>query len=279
MMSKKNKPQPGSEKKTQSGGPAGSETSAAGSGVAGSGEAGSGADPIISVRNLDVYFGSQRALKDVSLDIPEGARVALLGPNGAGKSTLIKALCGAVDPGGGAVSIAGMSPGEARAEPLLLGWLPEGAPLNPELTVLEHLAMAARLRGLDGKAARAEIERLGDALSLGTKFKRLAGGLSMGSRRQAAAALALLGRPRIVVLDEPTSSLDPAEARRLTALLKKLAPETTLVVSSHILPEVASLTDSAVFLQDGELTARGTWSELAGAGGSPDQVYFQLVRQ
>jgi ABC-type multidrug transport system ATPase subunit len=145
------------------------------------------------------------------------------------------------------------------------------------MTVAEHIRTAARIKGLGRAETEAETERLSRALSLGDKLAKTAGSLSMGSRRQAALALALLGSPRRVVLDEPASSLDPAEARKLSGLLQNLDAGVTLVVSSHILPEVASLTDRAAFLRDGLLAGAGAWPSLPGGASAPEEAYFSLV--
>ncbi|MDR1310124.1 MAG: ABC transporter ATP-binding protein [Deltaproteobacteria bacterium] len=234
---------------------------------------------LIEIAGLDVSYGRSQALRGVSLGIPRGARAALLGPNGAGKSTLIKAICGALEPDSGQVLLAGLRPARAILDPGLLGWLPEGAPLNPDLSVLEHLELACRLRGLDKAGGQAEIGRLASALDLRDKLPRLAGGLSMGSRRQAALALALLAGPRLLVLDEPTSSLDPDQARRFAMLMGALPETTTLLISSHILSEVAPLTSLAIFLDRGRLAGYGPWEDWPGGSADPARAYFGVVGQ
>ncbi|MDR0621515.1 MAG: ABC transporter ATP-binding protein [Deltaproteobacteria bacterium] len=231
----------------------------------------------IEVKGLDVYFGRPRALAKVSLEVPKGARVALLGPNGAGKSTLIKAICGALDPAAGSVRLDGRRPEEALLDPGFLGWLPEGAPLNSELTVREHLELTYRLRGLGKVRGRREIERLSQALNLSKKLDRLSGALSMGSKRQAALALAFLGTPELLVLDEPTSSLDPDEIRRFNRLVEALPPTATLIVSSHILSEVAAVTDRAIFLNRGQIVGQGGWEDLPGGKADPSKSYFGVI--
>ncbi|MDR0356024.1 MAG: ABC transporter ATP-binding protein [Deltaproteobacteria bacterium] len=234
--------------------------------------------PFVAIEALDVFFGDYQALININLTLNRGDRTALLGPNGAGKSTLIKAVCGALNPSGGRVLVDGKDPRLAKADPALLGWLPEGAPLNPELTVLEHLRLTCRLRNLNEAEGRREMERLIEGLNLANKLNRLAGGLSMGSRRQAALALALLGQPKLIVLDEPTSSLDPAEARRFAELLTTLGPDTTMIISSHILGEVSGVTEAAIFLNQGSLAGQGRWENLPGGSDAPHEAYFELVR-
>jgi ABC-2 type transport system ATP-binding protein len=171
-------------------------------------------------------------------------------------------ICGALKPDRGQIRVDGLPPEKARLKPRLLGWLPERAPLNPELSVLEHLCLTAKFRGLEIKEAASEIERLASALDLFPKLERLAGRLSLGSRRQAALAIALLGNPAALILDEPSSSLDPDQVKRLNGLISSLPERTTLVISTHILPEARALTDRAAILSGGRLKAWGPWEKL-----------------
>ncbi|MDR2611583.1 MAG: ABC transporter ATP-binding protein [Deltaproteobacteria bacterium] len=239
--------------------------------------------PLVAARDLGRAFGSAEALKGLTFSLRRGGRTALLGPNGAGKSTLMRLIAGVLPPDGGEILADGMSPARARETPGFLGWLPEKAPLNQELTVREHLVLAGKLRGLDPAGTRSEIERLSAALDMEGKLDRLAGRLSLGTRRQAALALALLGGPRLLLLDEPSSSLDPEEVRRLNWLVMALPETTTLLVSTHVLEEAYLLTDSALILKEGRLAAHGGWDELGaglGAGsrpgdpGFPGEVFF-----
>ncbi|MDR1678115.1 MAG: ABC transporter ATP-binding protein [Deltaproteobacteria bacterium] len=241
-------------------------------------ESGSSDRMMVELSEVNVYFGRQQALKEVGLKISGGDRLALLGPNGAGKSTLIKVICGALDPNTGRVWLNNLKPETALLDPKLLGWLPEGAPLNPELTVLEHLILTYKLRGLAKSQGEAEIDRLTEALNLSKKLDRLAGGLSMGSRRQAALALALLAGPKLLVLDEPTSSLDPDEIKRFTKIINNLPHSTTLIISSHILTEVATLTKTAVFLNQGKIVGQGGWDSLPGGLADPAKSYFEVIK-
>ncbi|MDR2368748.1 MAG: ABC transporter ATP-binding protein [Deltaproteobacteria bacterium] len=233
--------------------------------------------PVVELSGVDAGYGRGRALAGVSLTVKKGARLALLGPNGAGKSTLMKVICGALGPVAGRVTLGGMGPGEAILDPGFLGWLPEGAPLMGELTVGEHLGLAGKLRGLGRAGTRAEIDRLAGALGLGPKLGRLASTLSMGSRRMAALAVAFLGEPRLLVLDEPTASLDPDGIGRFEALIGALPAGKTLIVSSHMLPGVAMVTDSAVFLREGRVVGEGPWEALAGGRRDPALSYRAAI--
>jgi ABC-type multidrug transport system ATPase subunit len=243
-------------------------------------------EALIRAESLSLSFGLARALDRLTFALKKGSRTALLGPNGAGKSTLLGIIGGALAPDSGSISVNGQSPREARLEPGFLGWLPEGAPLNPELTVREHLRLAARLRGLSRKEGEREAERLANALDLGSKMSRLAGRLSLGGRRLAALALAFLGGPSLIVLDEPSASLDPGGVRRLGALISALPKEVTILMSSHMLSEVWPLADGALILSGGVIKAQGGWEELraslaAGADPAspalPEEIYFQAA--
>jgi ABC-2 type transport system ATP-binding protein len=201
----------------------------------------------------------------------------LLGPNGAGKSTLMRLVCGAIKPDSGLVVIGGQIASEARTKPGLIGWLPERAPLIAQLTVIEHLRLAAKLKGLGRVAAESEIGRLSRSLNLTANFNRLCGDLSLGFRRRTALAMALMGPPALMVRDEPSSSLDPDEVERLKAALRELPQWTSVLLSSHILSEVSVLTDLALFLNRGRLVASGPWESLPGGRGDPLKSYISAV--
>ncbi|MDR2349260.1 MAG: ABC transporter ATP-binding protein [Deltaproteobacteria bacterium] len=241
--------------------------------------------PAILADGVTRAFGSFPGVKDISLEIARGDRVALVGPNGAGKSTLMRLLAGALTPDSGKILLKGLPPGEARTVPGFLGWLPERAPLNAELTVREHLRLAGKLRNLARARIREETERLTLALNLESKLDRLAGNLSLGGRRQAALAVAFLGNPELLVLDEPSSSLDPDQAGRLALLLGALPPETTVLVSSHNLGEVRGVTDRVIVMNGGEIGAAGQWEELAaergltetGTPATPEELFFEIL--
>ncbi|MDR1165568.1 MAG: ABC transporter ATP-binding protein [Deltaproteobacteria bacterium] len=249
--------------------------------------------PSLSLKGVSRSFGKTVALRDVSLEIAQGERAALVGPNGAGKSTLLKIICGALRPDSGQIALQGLSPARARTQAGFLGWLPERAPLNADLTVAEHLRLSASFRGLKGQGAAAEIERVAAALGLQNKLARLAGRLSLGTRRLAALALAFLGSPRFLVLDEPTSGLDPDGARLFQKLVASLPASSTLLISSHVLPELFNLTAKINFLKNGSLVYSGTYEEIdrafpprAGEEGLQDagpgaaacaQIYFRVL--
>ncbi|MDR2351754.1 MAG: ABC transporter ATP-binding protein [Deltaproteobacteria bacterium] len=241
---------------------------------------------LIKAQNISRSFGHILALDNLSFEIGRGAKTALLGPNGAGKSTLLKIIAGAMSTDNGSLTVYGEKAKTKMVLPGFLGWLPERAPLNSDLSVLEHLKLTALFRGLDKKRTKSEIDRLVSALNLESKLDRLTGRLSLGSRRQAALAVALMGEPELIILDEPSSSLDPDEVRRLKGLVRELKDETTLIISSHILPEVFSLTKELMIINRGKLISKGKWGDISekfgvestpDKAGYPEEIYFKAL--
>ncbi|MDR2946063.1 MAG: ABC transporter ATP-binding protein [Candidatus Adiutrix sp.] len=238
--------------------------------------------PCAVFNQVSKSFRGRAALENLSFELKAGGRYGLIGPNGAGKSTLLRLMAGTLRPDAGTVTVGGLppwrEPAKARAN---MGILPEGAPLLGDLTVAEHLALAARLRGLPEAEFKQEAERLAEALSLTAFYTRPAGLLSLGQRRRAALASALLGHPDFLILDEPTGGLDPEESARLLALLAGLPQSATLLVSSHILSEISALASEVLVLARGRLAAFGPWNRSAAGAAASEaelrQQYFTLL--
>ena len=210
----------------------------------------------ISFKNVTKSFGRRVVFTGVSFELAAGARCGLIGPNGAGKSTLLKLLMGALRSDAGEILVDGLAPWRPSARGRA-GFLPEGAPLMGDLTVREHLVLAARLRGLSPGEFSAEEDRLTEALALAGFYRRPAAGLSQGQKRRAALASALLGSPSFLALDEPTSGLDPEEAFRLLALLRSLPAHVTLIVSSHLLSDLREVAGQTLTLASGRAALSG----------------------
>ncbi len=197
----------------------------------------------------------RHVVRDLDLTLERGQVLGLLGVNGAGKSTTLAMLAGALRPTRGRILIDGRDlaeePEQARR---LLGWLPENAPLWPELSVAEHLAAHARLHGLRGPARREACTAMLERLQLGPLRKRLARILSQGQRQRLGLACALLHRPPLLVLDEPGNGLDPVQAADLRTLIREhAAGGGAVVLSTHLLPEVTAVCDRAAILHEGRL--------------------------
>jgi gliding motility-associated transport system ATP-binding protein len=211
--------------------------------------------PVLQLEQVVRHRAGRPAVRDVSLSLEAGQVLGLLGVNGAGKSTTLAMIAGALRPDSGAIRLQGK---DFLEHPELagrgVGWLPEGAPLWPELTVREHLEAHGRLRGLNG----IELDRARDAilerLELKDLGRRLAGVLSQGQRQRLGLACALLHRPALLVLDEPANALDPVQVIALRGLLRELAANgTAVILSTHQLAEVTAVCDRVAILHEGTL--------------------------
>ncbi|HYQ40972.1 MAG TPA: ABC transporter ATP-binding protein [Polyangiaceae bacterium] len=213
---------------------------------------------MIEVSNLTKDYGTVVAVHDLSFSVGKGEIVGFLGPNGAGKSTTLRILSGFLGATSGRVRIAGHDIAEApRAARRALGYMPESAPLYPELRVSEYLSFRARLKEVPRAKQSATIgsamERAGVTHMAGTVI----GHLSKGYRQRVALADALLGDPPLLILDEPTAGLDPNQIREVRTLIKDLAGERTILLSTHILSEVESTCERAIVIDRGRLVAEG----------------------
>lgn len=219
---------------------------------------------MIEVSEVYKSYGEIEALKEVSFSIAEGEIVGLLGPNGAGKTTIIKILTGYLQPDEGSAMVDGLDvmeqPLEVQAR---IGYLPENAPLYPELSVQSTLQMMAELRQIPEGERQACISEAVYATGLQEHLTRPVAQLSKGFRQRLGLAQAILHRPRLLILDEPTVGLDPTQIVEIRRLIKRLAKHSTILFSSHILPEVEALCDRAIILMNGEIRADARLSELA----------------
>ena len=204
----------------------------------------------IVIENLTKSYGSQKALNGVSLEIKSGQITGLLGPNGAGKSTLMKIITGSVIPDTGSVMVNGV---DVLKEPLkvqrVLGYLPEHNPQYLELYIKEYLEYVASIYKVD----TSRVSQVIDMAVLGPEQHKKIGALSKGYRQRVGLAAALIPDPQILILDEPTTGLDPAQLVEIRALLREVAQEKTVLFSTHIMQEVVELCSSCVFLISGRL--------------------------
>ncbi len=221
---------------------------------------------MITVNQLSKAYGAVQALHDVSFQIGAGEIVGLLGPNGAGKTTLIKILTGYLQPDSGQATIDGLDvlthPLEVQAR---IGYLPENAPLYPELSVQAYLKMMADLRQVPPEQLQARISAAVFATGLSEHLTRPIGQLSKGYRQRVGLAQAILHQPRLLILDEPTVGLDPTQIVEIRHLIRRLAQHSTVLFSTHILPEVEALCDRVLILMRGEVKVDARLAELASA--------------
>jgi len=219
---------------------------------------------MIDVTDLTKSYGDVQALRGVSFRVAEGEIVGLLGPNGAGKTTIMKILTGYLQPDEGTALIDGLDvlthTQEVQAR---IGYLPENAPLYPELSVQSYLKMIADLRQIPPADQPARLSEAIRATGLADHLTRPIGKLSKGYRQRVGLAQAILHRPRILILDEPTIGLDPTQIVEIRRLIKRLAQHSTILFSTHILSEVEALCDRAIILMNGRIRADARLSELA----------------
>tara|TARA_R110002126_G_scaffold18036_10_gene69534 strand:- start:837 stop:1736 length:900 start_codon:yes stop_codon:yes gene_type:complete len=207
---------------------------------------------IIQCDNLSKQYGNKLALDTVSLTLTQGAPIALVGPNGAGKTTLFSLLCGYIQPTNGSISILGHKPG-SKALQGLLSALPQDAALDPNFSIVSQLRFFAQLQGMTTKAAKLEALRVLALVDLTDSAEAKPKSLSHGMSKRVSIAQALMGSPKIVLLDEPTAGLDPANAKKIRQIVKDLSDNTTFVISSHNLDELEKLCDQVVYLEHGKL--------------------------
>jgi len=213
----------------------------------------------ILLKNISKNYGAQKALNEVTLTIEKGQITGLLGPNGAGKSTLMKIITGAILPTSGTAMVNGV---DVVASPLQvqqsLGYLPEHNPQYLELYVREYLEYVAQLYKVDKKRIQTVIEQT----VLGPEQHKKIGSLSKGYRQRVGLAAALIPDPEVLILDEPTTGLDPAQLIEIRTLLKNIATDKTVLFSTHIMQEVVELCDTVVFLQAGEIKQQCNRAEI-----------------
>lgn len=212
------------------------------------------AETLIEAENLTRYYGARAAIQDVSLTLRRGEILGFLGLNGAGKSTTLRILSGALAPSTGRIAIAGIdllnAPREAKRK---LGFLPEHPPLYPELTVSEYLLFCARIHGIPLKKARTAVGLAQEKTHLTEMSRRLIRNLSKGFQQRVGLAQAILHEPEVLLLDEPSVGLDPAQIQGIRDLIRTLGTEHSVIFSSHLLAEVQSLSSRVVIIHEGRL--------------------------
>jgi len=232
---------------------------------------------MIEAQNLERRYGDFTAVRDVSFLVPDGEIMGILGPNGAGKTTTLRMITGFLPPTRGRVTVAGHDlfhePSKARRE---IGYLPENVALYPEMRVSEYLAYRARLEGMPRREARSAIGEVVERCLLDEVERQIIGTLSKGYRQRVGLAAAILHGPRVLVLDEPTVGLDPKQIIAIRELIRELGRERTLLLSTHILPEVEQLCQRVVIIDRGALVAEGTPQELRDQARGATLLYVTL---
>ena len=218
---------------------------------------------MIHVSRLTKYYGDYPAVQDVSFDVQAGQVVGFLGPNGAGKSTTMRVLAGYLTATSGSATIDGLDvlwdSVEVRRR---IGYMPESCPLYHEMRITEYLRFRAGIKGLYGSKRRQRIDFVLKRCWLDDVRRQVIGTLSKGYRQRVGLADALLASPPVLILDEPTAGLDPAQIRSTRALIRELGREHTILLSTHILPEVEMTCDRAIIIHQGQVAASGSLAEL-----------------
>ena len=220
---------------------------------------------MITVKELTKRYARTTAVDQISFEVQKGQIVGFLGPNGAGKTTTMRMLTCFLTPTGGTASVAGF---DILEQPLevkkRIGYLPETPPVYPEMDVDEYLDFAGRLKGISGGDIKRRVDEAVGKCALGDVRRKLIGKLSKGYRQRVGLAQAIIHNPEVLILDEPTSGLDPAQIIEIRSLLRSLAGEHTIVLSTHILPEVEQSCERVIIISRGRVVATDTVANLTG---------------
>ena len=231
----------------------------------------------VKVEGISKTFGQQRALDNVSFSIEKGEVVGFLGPNGAGKSTMMKIATGYLTPDSGRVEICGRDIATGGKDVRrLIGYLPEHNPLYLNMFVREYLSMVANMYDITN--SRSRVDDMVELTGLGREAHKRIGALSKGYRQRVGLAQALIGNPEVVILDEPTTGLDPNQIVEIRELIRNVGREHTLMLSTHIMQEVEAVCDRVIIIDRGHIKAQGKTSEIAikARGGEVVEVEFDV---
>jgi ABC-2 type transport system ATP-binding protein len=235
-------------------------------------------EPMIEAIGLSKFYGIFAATRNVSFTVKRGEVVAFLGPNGAGKSTTMKLLTGYLSPSEGVAKIAGHDMTTDRlAGSAKLGYLPENGPLYPDMTPHGILNFFADARGMAGAYKKQRIDEVINLCDLNSVVHKAVGKLSKGFRQRVGMAQALLHEPDVLILDEPTAGLDPNQIREVRNTLRKLGQAKTILLSTHILQEVAAMANRVILINEGRLVYDGTISGIDPDGKGLDAAFQRLT--
>ena len=232
---------------------------------------------MIEVKNITKKYGSFTAVDNISFKIEEGEIIGLLGPNGAGKSTTMNMITGYIEPTEGEIVINGYDiskrPRKAKSQ---IGYMPEGVPLYSDLTVKEFVTYMAELKKVDRKTRKEKVEKIIEQTGLKDVEKKLNRNLSRGYKQRVSMAGALVGEPKILILDEPTVGLDPKQITEIRALIKELGKTHTVILSSHILSEVSQICNKVIIINKGKIVAVDTPENLEKKVASNNTTYVTV---
>ena len=235
---------------------------------------------MIEARHLTKRYGELTAIEDVSFDLRKGEILGFLGPNGAGKSTTMKILTCCLPATSGTATVAGFDlfrdPMKIKAR---IGNLPENPPLYLDMSVRAYLGFVGRLKGMSGAKLRGRIDWVVERCGLAEVKDRLIANLSKGFKQRVGIAQALVHEPEIIVLDEPTIGLDPRQIIEIRSLIRSLAGEHSIILSTHILPEVKTICDRVLIINRGRIVIEDTVDNLENSGKKLEEVFVELINK
>jgi ABC-2 type transport system ATP-binding protein len=232
---------------------------------------------MITVKELTKKYARTTAVDQISFEVQKGQIVGFLGPNGAGKTTTMRMLTCFLTPTGGTASVAGF---DILEQPLevkkRIGYLPEAPPLYPEMRTVEYLTFVGRLKGIAGSDLRARVDYVSERCSIADVRSKLIGKLSKGYRQRVGLAQAIIHNPDVLILDEPTAGLDPKQINETRDLIKSLAGDHTIILSTHILPEVSQTCEQVIIINKGKIVATDSVTNLQHRARSGESVVVEV---
>ena len=218
---------------------------------------------MIEIENLVKYYGEKKAVDNISFNVKEGEILGFLGPNGAGKTTTMNIITGYLSATSGRVRVDGHDileePQEVKKN---IGFLPEQPPIYPEMTVIEFLQFVCDLKNVEHRIKKPHINEIMEVVQISHVSRRLIRNLSKGYKQRVGLAQAMIGNPKVLVLDEPTVGLDPAQIIEIRRLIRRLRKQHTVILSSHILPEIQAVSDRIAIISNGKIVANDTPESL-----------------
>jgi ABC-2 type transport system ATP-binding protein len=236
-----------------------------------------GGDEVIEVNELTRYYGQKQAISNVSFKVKKGEILGLLGPNAAGKTTTMRILTCFMPPTSGTATVGGYDIFDQSMDiRRITGYLPENPPLYNDLVVQDFLEFVAKIKGVNKERIKSEVDTVVEKTSIGDVKDRVIGKLSKGFKQRVGLAQCLLNNPQVVIFDEPTVGLDPKQIIEIRELIKKLKGDHTVILSSHILPEVEQTCERVVIISDGKVVAEDTPGNLTSRMRGSDRVLLEV---
>ena len=235
---------------------------------------------MIKIKNLSKKFGHLTAVEDISFQVEPGEVLGFLGPNGAGKSTTMKMITGFLAPSSGEIEVSGFNVNNKPIEvKKRIGYLPEGAPSYGEMTAAQYLEFISQVRQLTGQNKKDRIKEVIQRLHLDKVLNQSIETLSKGFKRRVGLAQAILHDPEVLILDEPTDGLDPNQKHEVRELIKSIAPDKVIIISTHILSEVDAICSRAIIIADGKILADDTPEGLRNKSSSDkmDDIFREIT--